>query len=247
MLEWFTPLPPMPTPLKALCAALLLAAVPAARADSSLGLFTDHGDIGTVQRAGTATYDPATESYSVAASGANMWFTADALQFVWKRVSGDVSLSADITFVGLSKQGHRKACLILRQDLDPGSAYVDVARHGDGLTSLQFRAVAGGVTKEIQSNVVAPRHLRLDKIGDVVYLSVAGDDGVLRPSGASFPLAFKGSFYVGLGVSAHDDNAFETAVFSNVKIGSASADASVPQPGLHIITLPSGDRRVSDQ
>jgi TolB protein len=237
----------MNTPLKALCATLLLAALPAARGQASLGLFTDHGDIGTVQKAGTAAYDPATESYSVAASGANMWFTADALQFVWKKVSGDVSISADIAFVGESKQAHRKACLILRQDLDPGSAYVDVARHGDGLTSLQFRAAAGGVTKEIQSNVAAPTHVRLDKIGDTVYLSVAGADGVLKPSGASFALPLKGPFYIGLGVSAHDDNAFETAVFSHVKIGTASADAAVPQPGLHIITLPSGDRRVSDQ
>jgi hypothetical protein len=51
--------------------------------------------------------------------------------------------------------------------------------------------------------------------------------------------------YVGLAVCAHDDNAFETAVFSNVVIGSASSSAAVPQPGLTIITLPSGDRRVA--
>jgi hypothetical protein len=235
----------MNTPVKALCATLLLAALPAARSQGTLGLFTDHGDIGTVHRPGTAAYDPATQTYAVAASGANMWFTADALQFVWKKVSGDVSIAADITFVGESKEGHRKACLILRQDLDPGSPYVDVACHGDGLTSLQFREVAGGVTREIQSNVSAPRRVRLDRIGDTVYLSVAGPDGVLRPSGASIGLRLKVPFYVGLGVSAHDDNAYETAIFSHVTIGAASKDAAVPQPGLHVITLPSGDRRVS--
>ena len=237
----------MNTPLKAICATLLLSALPVARAQSSLGLFTDHGDVGTVQKTGTAAYDPATKTYSLAASGANMWFNTDAFQFAWKKVSGDVSIAADIAFVGESKQGHRKACLLIRQDLDPGSAYVDVARHGDGLTSLQFRAAAGGATKEIQSDVVAPTRVRLDKIGNVVYLSVAGPDGVLRPSGASFPLAFKDPFYIGLGVSAHDDNAYETAQFSDVKIGSAAAEAALPRPGLRIVTLPSGDRRVADQ
>jgi hypothetical protein len=49
-----------------------------------------------------------------------------------------------------------------------------------------------------------------------------------------------------MAVCAHDDNAFETAVFSNVEIGNASPAAAAPQPGLKIITLPSGDRRVTD-
>ena len=150
-----------------------------------------------------------------------------------------------ISFVGSSAQAHRKACLVIRQDLSPGSAYVDVAVHGDGLTSLQFRQEKDGVTAEIQSNVVAPKRVRLDKIGDVIYLSVAGEDGVLRPSGASFKLHLGDPFYVGLAVSAHDDKAFETAVFSKVELGDASAGAAVPQPGLKVITLPSGDRRVS--
>lgn len=237
----------MNTPLKALCATLFLAAGPAARAQGTLGLFTDHGDVGTVQRTGTVTYDPATRAYTVAASGANMWFNADAFQFAWKKVSGDVSISADITFVSESRQAHRKACLVMRQSLAAGSPYVDVARHGDGLTSLQFREAEDGPTKEIQSSVAAPTHLRLDKIGDVVYLSVAGKDGVLRPSGASFRLPFKDPFYIGLGVSAHDDNAYETAQFSDVKIGAAAAEAALPRPGLRIVTLPSGDRRVADQ
>lgn len=168
------------------------------------------------------------------------------MHFVWRKASGDMSIGADISFVGSSVQGHRKACLVIRQDLSPGSAYVDVAKHGDGLTSLQFREEAGGVTKEIQSNVAGPSRVRLDKVGDTVYLSVAGADGVLRPSGASFKLRLGDPFYVGLAVSAHDDAAFETAVFSRVEVGAASPDAAVPQPGLRIITLPSGDRRVSD-
>ena len=49
-----------------------------------------------------------------------------------------------------------------------------------------------------------------------------------------------------LAVSAHDDKAFETAVFSGVELGAASPAAAVPQPGLKVITLPSGDQRVAD-
>jgi len=228
-------------------AALALLALPAVRADNSLGAFSDQGDIGTASKPGLLVYDAAAKTYTIGSAGANMWFKEDDMHFVWKRDSGNRSIAASIAFVGSSKQGHRKACLMFRQSLDPDSAYADVARHGDGLTSLQFRLVAGGPTMEIQSNVASPTRVRLDKVGDMVYLSVAGPDGVLRPSGASIRLHFGNPYYVGMAVSAHDDTAFETATFSQVEVGSASADAAKPQPQLHIITLPSGDRRVSDQ
>lgn len=205
-----------------------------------LGIFEGETDVGTVSRPGTAVYNPDQKTYTVGASGANMWFKADAMHYVWKKVSGDVSIAADISFVGTSKQGHRKACLVIRQNLEPGSAYVDVAVHGTGLTSLQFRDAQDAVTKEIQSMVTSPSRVRLDKIGDTVYLSVAAAGENPGPSGASFTLRFTDPFYVGLAVSAHDNAAFETAVFSKVVVGSASPAAAVPRPGLRIITLPSG-------
>jgi TolB protein len=233
-------------PIKILCAGVLLAALPAAKADGVLGLFTDHGDIGTVEKPGSITYDAAGKTYTVCASGANMWANADAMQYVWKKVSGDVSIAASIVFNGTSAQPHRKACLVIRQNLNPGSPYVDVAVHGDGLTSLQYRDTADGTTKEIQSMVANPSRVRLDKIGDTVYLSVAAAGSDPTPSGASFALHFTSPFYIGLAVCAHDKDGFETAVFSNVAIGAASNAASVPQSGYHIITLPTGDRRVTD-
>ncbi len=155
------------------------------------------------------------------------------MQFVWKKTSGDVSIAADIAFVGASAQPHRKACLVIRQNLDPGSPYVDVAQHGDGLTSLQFRDPPDGTTREIQCMVAAPSRVRLDKIGDDIYLSVGHAGGQPAPSGASSSSTSTSPFYVGLAVCAHDNKAFETAVFSNVEIGSASPEAAAaPQPGL---------------
>jgi len=65
----------------------------------STGNFENHGDIGTVLHPGSVAYDAANHGYTIAGSGENMWFTADAFQFVWKKVSGDVTLTADISFV----------------------------------------------------------------------------------------------------------------------------------------------------
>ena len=235
-------------PKSLLCGCLFLTACSLMQAPlGRLGIFEGDLDVGTVSRPGTAAYDPDQKTYSVGASGANMWFKADAMHYVWKRASGDVAIAADIGFVGTSKQEHRKACLVIRQNLEPGSAYVDVAVHGSGLTSLQFRDAQDAVTKEIQSMVSSPSRVRLDKIGDTVYLSVAQAGEDPKPSGASFRLHFTDPFYVGLAVSAHDNAAFETAVFSKVEVGSASPAAAAPPPGLRVITLPSGDRRVTDR
>jgi hypothetical protein len=234
------------TPLRILGALLFLSALPAARAEGNLGLFTDHGDVGTTSKPGTVVFDPAAGTYTIGASGANMWAGADAMQFLWKKKSGDFSIAADIGFVGASTQPHRKACLVIRQNLDPGSPYVDVAYHGSGLTSIQFRDATGGLTKEIECMNDSPSRVRLDRIGDDIYLSVGYAGGKPAPSGASFKLHMADPVYVGLAVCAHDDNAFETAVFSHVEIGSASSDAAVPQAGLHVITLPTGDKRVTD-
>ena len=224
---------------------LLFSALSAAGAEGGLGSFTDHGDVGSVSTPGTAVYDAKAGTFTVAASGANMWAKADAMQLVWKKMSGDFSISANIAFVGPSPQPHRKACLVIRQNLNPGSAYVDVAQHGSGLTSLQFRDAEDGMTSEIEAMTDSPTSVRLDRIGDTVYLSVGYAGGKPTPSGASHILHMKDPVYLGLAVSAHNDSAFETAVFSQVKIGSASSAAAAPQPGLTIITLPTGDKRVA--
>ena len=234
------------TTFRILGSCLFLSAFSAARAEGNLGAFTDHGDIGSVSQPGTAVFDGAKDTFTIAAAGANMWAKVDAMQFVWKKKTGDFSISADIAFVGASTPPHRKACLVIRQDLDPGSAYVDVAQHGSGLTSLQFRAAKDGLTKEIECMTDGPTRVRLDRIGDDIYLSVGYAGGKPAPSGASFKLHMTDPVYVGLAVSAHDDKAFETAVFSHVEIGSSSSDAAVPQPGLRVITLPTGDKRVTD-
>ena len=215
--------------------------------EPAFGLFEDHGDVGDVRKAGSLEYDPARETYLVAGGGENMWFTNDAFHFVWKKVSGDVSLAADIRWIGSGGNAHRKAGLLIRQSLDADSPYADAVVHGDGLASLQYRETAGGPTREIQSNVSAPRRIRLEKEGDYVFLSVAREGDALQAAGGSFKIKFAEPFFVGLAVCAHDNNALEKAVFSGVQI---RADKTTPggtpvlESTLETITIASKDRRV---
>ena len=214
---------------------------------SELGLFSDQGDVGGVGQPGAAQYDAVRKSYLVAGGGENMWFTNDSFRYVWKRESGDVSLAADIRWSGTNGNPHRKACLLIRQTLDPDSPYVDVAVHGDGLTSLQYRETKGGPTQEIQSNVSAPVRVRIEKRGDYASMSVAAPGETLHPAGASFRIQFAEPFYAGLAVCAHDNNVLERAEFLNVDLAALpptdKAKLKVAST-LETIPISSKDRRV---
>ncbi len=214
---------------------------------SALGLFEAHGDIGAVGKPGSVEYDAARKSYLVGGGGENMWLANDAFHFVWKKASGDVSLAADLRWMGAGGKPHRKACLLIRQSLDADSAYADAVVHGDGLTSLQYREARGGPTREIQSNVAAPRRIRIEKEGDYVFMSIAREGEALHAAGGSFKIKLNEPFFVGLGVCAHDNNALEQAVFSNVEITTGKPEdpaRPVLESTLETIAIASKDRRV---
>jgi TolB protein len=214
---------------------------------SPLGIFSKQADIGSVAKPGSAGFDPSNGEYLIAGGGGNMWFTNDAFHFVWKKMSGDFMLTADIRWIGTNGNPHRKACLLVRQSLDPKSAYVDVAVHGVGLTSLQYREADGDTTHEIQSNISAPARVRLEKRGDYISMWLAPTGGELKPAGGYLSVPFKGKFYVGLGVCAHDNKTIEQAVFSNVELKPVSTSTNtgtILESTLETIEVASADRRV---
>jgi TolB protein len=238
--------------MKAAVFVCALHAAPAAA--QSLGVFSAHGDVGKPSTigAGSATYDERTKTYTISGGGENMWGAADHFHYVWKKVSGDVTLEAAIAFTGTrpaagSPDPHRKAALVLRQSLDADSVYADAAVHGDGLTSLQWRDTKGGATHEVQSMTQASARVRIEKRGSYVSMSVAGQGEPLKPAGGAARVEFSGDFYVGLAVCAHNAGRIETAAFSEVAIGTPppiTAKTTLVNT-LETISVRSKDRRVA--
>jgi hypothetical protein len=183
----------------------------------TLGLFESHSDVGDTPKKGSVEYDSSSGEYRITGGGANMWAATDAFQFVWKKLSGDVTLTADVRFIGTGAVEHRKAALIIRQSLEPDSAYADVARHGDGLTSLQYRLTPHAVTEEVRSPVNGPVRIRIERRGDQFTMYAGSPGEELKPSGP-VTVVLHDPVYAGLAVCSHDANILETAIFSNVKI-----------------------------
>ena len=205
---------------------------------TSLGIFESQSDVGSVVPPGTATFDAATGVYTLRSAGANLWVNVDAFHFVWKKVSGDVSLTADVklTEAGPTASPHRKALLMFRQTLDPDSLYADAAIHGNGETALQYRRNKGDTTQDIAFNIGAPERLRLEKRGDTITLFLSAHGEPLHQVGASIKLHFDGDFYAGLGVCAHNPDAIEQATFAHVDLQPLMASAT-PAPTVLYSTL----------
>ncbi len=214
----------------------------------AVGIFQNHADVGTVLHAGTADFDPAKKSYTLTASGENVWSTSDAFQFAWQKVSGDVSLSADVSILTASGNEHRKALLMFRETLDADSPYADVALHASGLTSLQYREEKGAATHQIETNISAPSRLRIEKRGDYVYVWLGEKDGKLTPSGASMRIHLGGEFYAGIGLCSHDKDAVVKAEFTNVSFGapheSSPGEKATLYSTLETIAVDSTDRKI---
>ena len=189
-------------------------------AQSPVGIFDAQTDVGRVRSPGSASYDPQRQAYLVAGSGQNMWNDHDDFHFVWKRMTGNFILSTRARFIGAGVEAHRKIGWTIRPSLETNSAHVTAALHGDGLTSLQFRRIAGAITEEAKSRDSLPNTdalVQLERRDGVYIMSVArfGDTLATQElAGVTLP----DTVYVGLFVCAHNDTVVERAAFSNVRI-----------------------------
>jgi TolB protein len=201
---------------------------------SQFGIFEGQSDVGSVMTAGTLAYGSGKNIYTINAAGANLWSTVDAFHFVWKKVSGDVSLTAEMDFP--IKTGdpspHRKAVLMFRQTLDADGIYADAAQHGSGMTALQYRREKGATTQDIELNIESPKRLRLEKRGDTITMFLSMGTESLHQVGASIKLHFAGSFYAGIGVCSHNKDVTEKATFADVELKELATPSSPAQLAL---------------
>ena len=214
------------------CAVAAL--VPAVALAEPIGQFIDHRDIGQPPAPGSASYNPHTRTYTITGLGRNMWADHDDFHYAWRRMSGDVIADTQLDFVTPPPRPdetgflHRKGGIVLRQDLDPDSVYVDALRMGNRQMSLQYREVKGGPTRLIWINTARQGAVRLVKIGDYAYLSTLGADGKLHSAGGSFKIHITGPYFIGLGVCPHDEKAHETMAFRDVHIRALPRGARKP-------------------
>ncbi len=179
--------------------------------------FEGIADIGSVSTPGVMEYDAATDTYTISAAGLNLWAKTDAASIVWMKVKGDFAITGDIDFVGEGVNPHRKLGFMIREDLSADCAYADIAIHGDGLTSLQFRKNRGEDTVETGSvQGKAPSTIYLSRRGKTIA-SRTGKGSLPDYDEAAVDLDLPEECYVGLFLCSHEEDVVETCHFRNVR------------------------------
>jgi hypothetical protein len=205
---------------------------PSKNFDTPVGIFEGQSDVGSALVPGSASFDAATGQYTINSAGYNVWYTRDEFRYLWKKMSGDVSLAADITFPDPKGFGDRKAVLIIRQDLDDDSKEAIAALHGAGMIQLAQRAEKNVRVKDMEFRVggrgrpggaspdslvpVFAKRIGIEKQGDSFALFVSLEGEPMHQFGPPIQLHIDGPFYVGIGFCSHLPDKSDTAVLSNV-------------------------------
>ena len=190
-----------------------------------------HQDIGAVGVPGSMVFDPSTSTYSVTGAGADVWGTADALQYAYQSLAGDGSIVARVATVQ-NTNVWTKAGIMIRESVDPGAAQAFMLVSFSKGLAFQRRPTTGGTSVSTTgASGAAPYWVRLDRIGST-FNAYQSSDGVIWALVDTATIPMAAGVLVGLGVSSHTTTATATATFDNVSIAPGTP---TPPP-----TLPPG-------
>jgi len=172
-------------------------------------------------------------TYTVSASGADIWGTADEFRYVWKQLSGDGQIIAKVLSVEQTNVW-AKAGVMIRNTLDADSANAMAYITPDGRVGWQYRLTAGDSSSSTRSDpgaITAPYWVKLIRQGNIITAQHS-IDGVTwqdmveaaNPDEPSFSsIAMNPSVYVGLALTSHSAGVTCVAEFSDVQtVGTVS-------------------------
>jgi hypothetical protein len=207
---------------------------PSKNFETPIGIFQGQSDIGSAVVPGSSSYNATNRQYTIQSAGYNVWYTRDEFRYLWKKMSGDVSLAADISFPDPNGYGDRKAVLVIRQDLEDDSKEAIVALHGAGMIHLAQRPEKDARVKDMEYRIggrglpggaspdslvpVNAKRIGIEKHGDSFALYVSLDGEPMHQFGPPITLHLNGPFYVGIGFCSHLPDKSDTAVLSDVVV-----------------------------
>jgi hypothetical protein len=202
-----------------------------------IGVFEGRADVGAALVPGSASF--ADGKYTVTSAGYNIWYTRDEFHFLFKRMSGDVSLAADIAYPNPMGFFDRKAVLVIRQSLDDDAKQMVVALHGEGMIHIAERPEKGARIRDMEYRIgsrgILPggnspdslvtlhaKRLGLQKEGDAFTLWISERGEPMHQLSGPLRLRLDGPFYVGIGFTSHLPTTTDTAILSEVVLENAA-------------------------
>jgi hypothetical protein len=197
--------------------------------------------IGYPPYVGSFKEDPA-GTYTMTASGTDIWDPFDQFHFAYKEISGAASIQAKVLSVGHTDDW-AKAGVMIRDSLDPNAAHAMVAITPANGVWFGRRVTTGDISVSTKDpNVTAPLWVKLERsVGGLVRAYYSADGSSWTALGSPEAVTMKDPIYTGLALSSHNPDATCEAKFSSVSFPDTSVDpqwtdqdigmrANVPEP-----------------
>ncbi len=210
---------------------------------NTVGIFQYNTDIGNPRNAGSATYDAATQTYTIKGSGSNIWFNRDEFHYLYNKIKGDFILTANFEFVGEKGNEHRKIGWMVRESADEAAASMNAVIHGDGLTVLQWRTLRGAYMRDPSDEIFYAKKVpfqvvQLERSGKKLTMRVANFGEPLQEVGSQEMPDMQDSVLAGIFISSHDSDKLEEAKVWNVRIDKPVPNDYNPNPQLQKLIQP---------
>ena len=172
-------------------------------------------DVGAVGVAGSATANGST--INVSGSGADIWGTADAFNFVSQPLNGDGEITARVASVQ-PVAAWSKAGVMIRDTASAGSAYAYMLVSASRGTAFQYRTAASATAASVTGTpATAPAWVRIVRAG-AAFTAYQSADGTSWQAIGTVSVAMGASVQVGLAVVSHDNSALCAASFDQVVV-----------------------------
>jgi hypothetical protein len=160
-------------------------------------------------------------TFTMTASGTDIWGTADEFHFAYKMLTGPGSIVARVDSVQ-NTNVWAKAGVMIRETLDPGSKHAfGCVTPGSGVASQGRIDTDTASFNTAQAGLTAPYWVKLERDASGRFtVSHSANGTAWQPVGSALPTAISMSslVYVGLALTSHDAALTCQAKFSNVTI-----------------------------
>ncbi len=169
-----------------------------------------------------AFLEQADGSILMGSTGGDIWGTADAFRFAYKRLSGNGSIQARVDSI-VNTSAWAKGGVMIRETLDAGSKHaMTVVTPGNGV-ALQHRPTTNQASLNVnQAGPTAPYWVRITRTGNTLTAE-RSEDGTTWTSitadaaASSVTVSMADDVYIGLALVSNNAGASPTAAeFSNV-------------------------------
>ena len=192
-------------------------------------------DIGAVGIKGASSRSSG--AFTMVASGADIWNTADEFGYVYVPVNGDCTVTARVASLQ-NVNASAKAGVMIRETTDANSKYAIAAMTPGGTFLFQYRSSTGSSAAQVTSSARSiPYWVRLVRSGNTITAYRSSNGSRWSQVGTALTVFMTTRVYVGLALTSHDNTKTASAAFSNFSVSSSGTLAA--PTGLSVTALSS--------